>query len=247
MGLICQSYPFVEFGILFHTDKEGEPRYPTEEWVNQLGQIANSSGGKMYLAAHLCGKRCMELLHGDDAFLSNLFSRGFRRVQVNATAQNDVDMSQERIADYVQSLGSVISKHPELEFIIQRNEETKPLWEGLVASGSDDCGAVGALPSNVTMLVDESKGLGIRGKDWPSPPKGGYDIGYAGGIGPENLHSILKEVIVAGNGRSIWIDMETSLRSIKDGKDVFDLDKCYKCIEIICESGLYSHPSFLSS
>jgi len=59
------------------------------------------------------------------------------------------------------------------------------------------------------------------------------------------LHSILKEVIVAGNGRSIWIAMETSLRSIKDARDVFDLDKCYKCVEIICESELYSHPFFL--
>ena len=78
-------------------------------------------------------------------------------------------------SDYVQSLGSVISKHPELEFIIQRNEETKPFYEGLVTTGSDDCGSVGTLPSNVTTLVDQSKELGIRGKDWPSPPKG-YDI-----------------------------------------------------------------------
>jgi len=96
------------------------------------------------------------------------------------------------------------------------------------------------------MLVDESKGEGILAKSWPTPPNE-YNIGYAGGIGPENLHSVLKDVIVAGNGKPIWIDMETRLRSTKNGSDVFDLDKCFKCIEIICESELYSHPSFLVS
>jgi len=224
--------------------KEGDPRFPTEEWVNKVAEVANSSGGKMTLAAHLCGKRCMEILDGDDTFVSTLFDRGFRRVQVNATARNAVDISQGNTLEYVQSLWSVISKHPELEFIIQRNQETKPLYEGLLTNRSQKRGPAGVLLSNITMLVDESKGTGIRGKDWPNPPQE-YDIGYAGGIGPDNLQSILKEVIVAGNGRPIWIDMETSVRSIKNGNDIFDLEKCYKCIEIICESELYSHPPFL--
>jgi hypothetical protein len=246
MGLICQSYPFVEFGVLFRPDMEGKPRYPAEEWVNKLAAVARASRGKMGLAAHLCGQRCQEILDAepDDTFVSTLFDRGFRRVQINATAQNRVSLSREGMDVHVRSLASVMLKHPELEFIIQRNGETKPLYEGLLES--PHCGQAGLLPANVTMLVDESKGTGIRGKHWPSPPQE-YDIGYAGGIGPLNLHSILKEVLLAANGRNIWVDMETSLRSMKNGTDVFDLEKCYECIGIVCESGLYSHPSFLPS
>ena len=41
LGLICQSYPFVEFGVLFRPDKEGNPRYATKEWVERLGKVAS--------------------------------------------------------------------------------------------------------------------------------------------------------------------------------------------------------------
>jgi len=68
----------------------------------------------MQLAAHICGKRCMEILDGDDTFVSTLFDRGFRRVQINATARNSAGMIQGNMPEYVQSLASVISKHPEL-------------------------------------------------------------------------------------------------------------------------------------
>jgi len=83
------------------------------------------------------------------------------------------------------------------------------------------------------MLVDESKGTGVLSTSWPKPPED-YDIGYAGGIGPINIERVLKEVQVAGAGRSIWIDMESSLRSMKNGKDIFDLEKCHECIRATC-------------
>ena len=105
-------------------------------------------------------------------------------------------------------------------------------------------GAVGCLPSNVAMLVDESKGTGVLASSWPSPSNG-YNIGYAGGIGPANIQTVLTDVQAAAQGRDIWIDMESSLRSIKDGKDVFDLDKCYRCIEAVCNMGIFEHPDYL--
>ena len=91
------------------------------------------------------------------------------------------------------------------------------------------------------MLVDESKGTGVTAKSWPTPPPN-YEIGYAGGIGPSNIHKVLQDVIEAGCGRHIWIDMESSLRSTKNGKDVFDLDKCFEVVKATCEAGLMSHP-----
>lgn len=235
LALVFNSYPFVEFGILFRPDKEGEPRYATKHWVQELAKVARSSS--MTLAAHLCGTRVNEILDGDDSFLSSLYPMGFRRIQINATAVNGVDTS--NLEGSVQTLLQVIAKYIDLEFIIQKNDETRPLWEGILRSNS-------GVPKNVTMLVDDSKGTGLLASAWPSPPVE-YDIGYAGGIGPKNIDKVLKDVLIAGNGRDIWIDMESSLRTIdKDGNDVFDLSKCFKCIEAVCDTGVYKHPQFMS-
>jgi hypothetical protein len=66
-----------------------------------------------------------------------------------------------------------------------------------------------------------------------------------GGIGPGNIESVLSKVKKAAEGREIWIDMESSLRSTKNGNDIFDLDKCYECILATCATGLHEHPAFL--
>lgn len=218
--------------------QEGQPRYASSTWVERLSQVATKSS--MRLAAHLCSTRVNEVLRGQDEFLSTLPELGFQRVQINATAVNGVDTS--RLKESVPALAEVVRKYPNLEFILQKNEETRPLWEGLLLSS--DCGPVGHLPSTVSMLVDESKGTGVLASSWPAPPAE-YQIGYAGGIGPHNIETLLQDVMEVAQGNDVWIDMESSLRSIKDGKDVFDLDKCYEVIQATCAAGLYDHPDFL--
>jgi hypothetical protein len=244
LGIFSNAYPFVEFGVLFRPDKEGSPRYASAEWVEKLSKVKALSRGKMRLAAHLCGARVNEVLDGNDDFLKALEGLGFQRVQINATAVNGVDTS--CLKDQVVDFSKLVCNHPELEFILQKNDETKPLWEGLLDLESQDAGKSGYLPKNISMLVDESKGTGVLASSWPNPPAN-YEIGYAGGIGPSNIDTVIQDVLNAGNGREIWIDMESSLRSVKDGNDVFDLDKCYDVIEKICEAGVHSHPSFVPS
>ena len=207
----------------------------------------------MELAAHLCGRRVNDLLENNQEaknFLSTLRPMGFHRVQINATAVNGVDVS--NLSGNVKTLADAIGDHPELEFILQKNEETKPLWEGLLQLESFG-GGQGKLPENVVMLVDESKGTGVLASSWPSPPEE-YDIGYAGGIGPVNVKTVLEDIMNVATGRNVWIDMESSLRSkVKSNdasggeieKDVFDLGKCFQCIEVVCELGLFDHPSYL--
>jgi phosphoribosylanthranilate isomerase len=233
LALIFKAYPFVEFGVLFRPDKEGEPRYASSAWVEELGKVARRSN--MTLAAHLCGSRVNEVLSGNDEFVRTLYDLGFRRVQINATAVNGVDTSDLRGS--VPPLLKIISMHKNLEFIIQKNEETRPLWQGILSDKD-------SFPANITMLLDESKGTGILSNTWPSPPAE-YDIGYAGGIGPNNIRQVIKDVLKAGQGRRIWIDMESSLRSNANGKDIFDLNKCFQCIEAICDENLFQHPEFL--
>jgi hypothetical protein len=195
----------------------------------------------MRLAAHLCSTRVNEVLEGKDEFLSTLLELGFQRVQINATAVNGVDTSV--LQESVPTLCEIVRKYPNLEFILQKNDETEPLWQGLLLS--NDCGPAGRLPSNVSMLVDESKGTGVLAPSWPVPPSE-YQIGYAGGIGPHNIEAVLSDIMGVAQGKEVWIDMESSLRSTKHGKDVFDLDKCYEVIQATCAAGLHDHPDYLS-
>jgi len=190
-----------------------------------VDRFSKAADGKIKLAAHLCGSRVNDVLEGKSAFLDQLLQWGFRRVQINATAVNGVDTS--NLAGSVATLLELSSKYPSLEFIIQKNEETKPMWEGLLSSG---------IPSNMSMLVDESKGTGKQTSTWPEAPDG-YQIGYAGGIGPSNARSVLETLASETGEKEFWIDMESSLRSIKNEVDVFDLDKCFEVIEIVQSLG----------
>ena len=112
-----------------------------------------------------------------DSFLNQLYDWGFRRVQVNATAVNGVFT--EKLGDNttIQSLLSTVESHPNLEFMVQKNDETLPLWSGLLDEE--------AMPENVVFLHDESKGTGkeVSG-GWPSDPKfvatSRKSVGFAG-------------------------------------------------------------------
>ena len=227
---LATKIPQVEFGVLFRPDREGQPRYASRAWVERLSQLVPP---KMKLAAHLCGSRVNNVLEESPdglAFLKQLEQWQFKRVQINATAVNGVDTS--RLADCATTLTSVVQQFENLEFILQRNDETKPLWEALLALHKD------ALPKNVSMLVDESKGTGVLAKSWPVPPTN-YEIGYAGGIGPDNVRTVVHDIQAVAPGRSVWIDMESSLRIItEDGRDMFDLDKCRRVVEAAGELGI---------
>ena len=234
LALISHSYPFVEWGVLFRPDLEGQPRYASKTWVDRLILIKQASP-HMKLAAHLCGSRVNDLLNGDDHFVKYLSESSFARVQINATAVNGVDTA--NLRESAPALADIVHRHREIQFIIQRNDETAPLYEGLLE-------ILSPVPSNLVMLFDESKGTGKQTSSWPSPPKE-YDIGYAGGIGPLNIESVLENVLTVAGNRSFWIDMESSLRSTKNGDNVVDIDKCYQVIEATCQAGFFRHPSFI--
>mmetsp|Transcript_22021 Transcript_22021/g.53301 ORF Transcript_22021/g.53301 Transcript_22021/m.53301 type:complete len:290 (-) Transcript_22021:394-1263(-) len=262
LALIGQNYPLVEWGILFRPDKEGLPRYASKEWVNRLSQILNKDPayrGKVRLAAHLCGSHVNNLLSSStdsssetaiDEFLVQLYQWGFRRVQVNATAVNGVYTEQLGEGTTMQSFLRTTGAHPKLEFIVQKNDETEPLWSALLRNEE--------LPANAVFLHDESKGTGkeVTG-GWPTNPQfvatSRKAVGYAGGIKPANVRSVAESVsqaCAASGGNKYWIDMESGIRTMllhPDGtkEDIFDLAKCYSCIDIMCDAHLMEHPSNL--
>uniref|UniRef100_A0A7S1C4P6 Uncharacterized protein n=1 Tax=Bicosoecida sp. CB-2014 TaxID=1486930 RepID=A0A7S1C4P6_9STRA len=216
---LSREYPHVEWGVLFRPDKEGTPRYASPAWVAALAAANDAAGRPCQLAGHLCGERVNEVLRGDASFVRSVAKLGFGRVQVNATAINGVDTTDLR--GKAAQLRACMRAVPEVEWIVQRNEETRPLWEAL----SEDA------PDNMSMLFDASCGTGVYnfGDGLPAP-HGTIATGYAGGIGPHNVAQTLGGVAAAMGGRHAWIDMESSLRGELEGRDVFSIDRCVLCI-----------------
>ena len=263
LSLISSKYQYIEWGILFRSNDCKEvlelPRYPGLRWVEKYlypAYISVRVPKRMNLAAHLCGDYVIDLLKGDDRFVKRLSKLGFKRFQINATKANGVDLSKillnndDDIQDdgrfSVVNLLKVIREHPESEFIIQRSDETEKFWKDIQDMNSEQQSVV----SNISTLYDPSKGRGIRCTAFP-PSNELYATGYAGGIGPDVIIDVMTQIIQANKDISditrhqyerseynytnkyIWIDMESNIRSICNGNDVFDINKVFSCIQQI--------------
>jgi len=230
LQVLSAKYSWIEWGVLFRPDREGTPRYASPAWVQELAEVNRENGSIMRLAAHLCQKHCQEVLEGDASFTKELHGLGFSRVQINATAVNGVDMSKERFTEYASNLKTVMETVPEVEFIFQLNSETQALYD-LVSSDP---------PHNMSVLFDSSCGQGIELTVLPAQPAD-VPCGYAGGIGPDNIATVLESVMdqrehITGS-KPVWIDMESSLRVARSDRmvldqDVFSIDKCFACIKM---------------
>jgi len=226
LGLISAHYEWVEWGVLFRSGEEGKPRYPRMNWIQQLCHVNLENDSKMNLAAHLCGERCTEIIEGNQYFARELAALGFRRFQLNITNANNVWVHPNRISEHVSNIQSCMFSLPNIEWIIQVNEETRCIWERLLASP----------PPNMSFLFDASCGMGQEISTFQSPYPD-IPCGYAGGIGPSNIQNILLGVQSAALGKPVWIDMESSLReSVKtkntEELDSFSIQRCFDCILI---------------
>lgn len=230
---LSREAPFAEWGVLFRPEKAGAARFPGEAYVAELSRKAKLEAVLPRLAAHLCSTRCEEVLRGDPAFVQSLWALGFRRVQVNATKANGVDTAS--LAAQVDNVVKCIKAVPGVEWILQRNEETRPLWEPILSMED--------LRACASVLFDDSVGTGVHRTCFPDPHvAGGFPCGYAGGIGPSNVLATLDgmqaqvgEFFAEGSGRRPpWIDMESSLRVVdEDGTDSFSLDKVRATIALV--------------
>jgi len=218
LQLVSSKHPYVEWGVLFRPDREGQPRYATWKWVQHLACVNARTGRRMRLAAHLCGSRVPEVLSGDATFVKQLAKFGFGRVQVNATAINGVDTS--NLSAAAEGLAAAMRAVPEVEWIVQLNDETQPLFDGLAVDP----------PANMSLLFDKSCGTGVSSGSLP-PPHASIPSGYAGGMGPANIAEKLTELATVAPGRGVWVDMESSLRATVDGADVFSVAKCFECLQ----------------
>jgi phosphoribosylanthranilate isomerase len=143
-------------------------------------------------------------------------------------------MDPAKFDSYSVNLKAVIESVPQVEWIIQLNDETRPLWNLLSVNP----------PRNMSVLYDASCGKGVVPSSFPPPPSNpDIPCGYAGGIGPDNVAEILTMVGQAAGGKPVWIDMESSLRVAVSDKfvsdqDQFSINKCFACIKVGVQFGM---------
>ena len=88
--------------------------------------------------------------------------------------------------------------------------------------------------------------MGTLADSWPEFD-GQAPIGYAGGLGPSNILTQLRKMVSPARGKPIWVDMESSLRTMTRGAkepangalvDVFDINKVMLCVRAALRLGL---------
>lgn len=201
---LSREFPFVEWGILRSSKREGTPRYPSRKWVRGLGDKLSR------LSIHLCGEESRQAQLGLVDTWYDTYPTIFTRIQINGYKLADGPIGLKRASTKL-VYGET--------FILPFNDEALALPVACDAA---------VLPGG-EVLFDPSGGRGVEPFRWataPAPVRGVVDVrmGYAGGIGPDNVVDVLRDI---GPVRPTWIDMESGVRT----GDKFDLAKVRRVLE----------------
>ena len=166
MSQLSEEYPFLEWGILFPSS--GGSRFPTSDWVRNL-------------SAHLCGSDLDVAL--ENKCKVNLDA--FQRIQLNFHGLNYFQLVMKSVTDTEMTLFT-------LEQFLKAVSNKKVIFQfdgvndGWIYNYLDN----GDFP-NIQYLFDTSSGAGILPGTFPMPYKG-VTCGFAGGIGPDNIESVIE-------------------------------------------------------
>jgi hypothetical protein len=208
---LSAEFPFVEWAILLSSTKEDNPRFPSRAWIDELAALGKSHN--LQLAGHVCGAWVRNLVVKKDpaVFVERPeFLEYFPRIQLNFSPYHAAQL----FLDVLKPFNN--------EFIFQVGSQGKSDKVALLNLGR-------GLGLNLSILFDRSGGKGVVPSDWPEPIDPFY-LGYAGGLGPDTLSDQLPKISETVGDRTIWIDMESRVRS--DDDQQFDLDKVRACLEI---------------
>lgn len=191
LAIIMREFPFAEWGLLASHARRGSPRYPSAAWLRQLASV-DTNGAKF--SVHVCGQWARQLFSGDGSALTYALADGpdCQRVQIN---------------------GVYVGKNPSALSSVQSLWKRQVILQSRGLDGED--WYVKSLHSaglHTAVLYDCSGGHGITPCDWPLPWPATF-CGYAGGLGPENLQSELYKIEDRVGDRTIWIDMESAVRT----------------------------------
>ena len=176
------------------------PRLQGEGRYPPFTFVESLAGLDLRLAAHVCQGYARQALSGQAPGMLRLVPPGtFSRVQVNTREAADTAV----VAAYARAAGASRA-------VLQ---------------------ARGEFPDDpaVDWLSDRSEGTGAVPPSWPEARGPHARFGYAGGIAPGTVASLLPAIAAAAGGRPYCIDMETGVRT----GDRFDLDACERVLEAV--------------
>jgi hypothetical protein len=220
---IWRRFPFVEFGLLVSANNTptGTPRFPSRHWLEKLARYLTLHHLRdLRFSAHLCGKWVHQLLMGE--------------------AMDDFAVLDDtNILDYADRYQ--LNTHGVLHML--RKKEFLEAVDRSPLSGSqfifqldgvnDELALACKEELDVAVLHDVSSGEGRLPAGWNKPVLGIFN-GYAGGLSPRNVVEQLGKICsLLPEHKKIWIDAETHLRTVKDGRDIFDLDKVAAFLETV--------------
>lgn len=197
------GYSALEFGILRSPRVDQSPRYPGRDAINNL----LGAGHPGDFSFHLCGRYARMVHDLEWAELCDIIDfRKVGRVQVNSTERDEKAML------------------TLMRFSIHIGRPVIMQWRDAVFP---------CVPSQIHLLQDRSGGRGIEETDWIVPDltclKAKRIIGYAGGLGPDNVATALSAIRKTSSGAEFWIDCESSLRT----DDWFDTAKADAMIDAV--------------
>lgn len=209
---LSAAFPKLEWGILVSTGHGGDPRWPSHSWQEKLVQMAPPT---MHISMHICGRWVRELLVGKWNLnsVNAPISIRAQRAQINTHAEPHVSAA---------GLLDVLGCYP-YQWIFQLDGVN----DHLLAAAEH-------LGLNVAGLFDASHGAGVSPDKWPSvlDPSwlyGSY-LGFAGGLGPDNLARELPRIVVASDNKPFWVDMERNVRTEDDSR--LDMNKVHQVLQI---------------
>ena len=196
LSSLAGRHPKVEFGVLLGSSIDGI--FPPLEVIEQLKRLAKDAGFRV--ALHLCGRYSRSVVDpsaaGNPEDLQHICA-DFGRVQVNLPGRwfkpDRAAESGERVAGFADSIDAsrVILQH------------------------RGDWSDVPVRHEKVEYLHDRSGGRGIDSfAHWPKPSPRLSRMGYAGGLGPDNIARAVT-FASAHPDAALWFDMERRVR--RDG------------------------------
>jgi len=194
------KYLFVEWAILFSTSRQGQERYPSEDWIMNLNNYDIS------LSAHFCGWFSNEVLEKSNIDLLKNLSPIFKRIQLNYNFKRSKNWNIIPVIEYAK-------QNPDRSIIFQYNHNNADALTELIK---------GDIPENIHFLYDASGGNGLYNDSlFYNKPISDYYTGYAGGINCENVEDVCKMIIENNTNLNCWIDLESGVRTNNN----FDLTK----------------------
>ncbi len=201
------AYPFVEWALLYVPHNEGAPRNPTRAWR----QAFFDAGLPGHSAVHLCGSLAFEELL-QDRLPDDVLKAD--RLQLNINARKR-EFSDEQVLEVYRR---ALDLGPDL--ILQHHGDSAGVIQVFLQALGD------ADRARVHILLDESRGLGKAPEHWRWPAELGTNVfcGFAGGLGPDNIATVLAQL--QRHGLRYWPDMESGLRT----QNQFDTAKAHQVL-----------------